>query len=885
MLMPEVKENDIIQKKNFHNNMTPLIEEEEEENNDMNMDNDDKNMNIDNDDKENKDDMMMDTKIEEESPSPAIPKFNANTSVPNISSTTSNAYTKFNSKSTQKYVFQSKINNIGQSSYSNVKKTMQIHPLINNKNNLTNNILQNRQNMHFQNKLENKNLNNNRKFLSNNPLVNDSIIEEEEEEDEVPELKSHNKLDLMSVESPKKVISPPLGHSKVNFGSNINKLINTPPNANTFPYNIKLNHPNINAGPFPHTFKNYKNTYNNKINLNFGSTSSLLNKLKANSFSKSPLPSIPDSPVTKPTQVREVPEIKSVINNSKLKNSFNSLTAIKESPIVKPLNTVTIPEEIPEEEEEDAMETEETVNTKTEPDTIMEEERVIDTIQEEEEEEEEKVNNTMQEEKKERIIDTIKEEKEERIIDTIQEEKEERVIDTIQEEEEEENKESRIESKPMESNVKPINNPLIPSNINQLKQQLQQKQLQQQLQLQLQQQQMKQLQMKQQHQQHNHLIQMLQQQTQQRQLQQEQQQRQMEEQEKQIREEQRRAEEQKIVVPPVVPSTINPLLMNQPNNYDRSLNLDSIIILQTLGTGTFGRVHLVRSKENGKYYAMKAIKKSCVVKNHQVEHTMNEKKILENVRHPFFVKLQNTFQDSNHIFFITDYVCGGELFTCLRRYQRFPNNVAKFYAAEVIVAFDYLHSMDIIYRDLKPENILLDNTGHIKIIDFGFAKYVPDITYTLCGTPEYLAPEAIQMKAYGKSVDWYTLGILIYEMLCGFPPFYDDDRVKLYKKILAGKIYWPDHINPVVKNLLKHLITSDLTNRYGNLKGGSEDIKNHLWFAGVDWNKVAKLEITPPFIPNVRYEGDAGHFESYPEVNISYGEQGEDPYKDLFLDF
>jgi len=842
--MPEVNENDIIHKKNFHNNMEPLIEEDD-------------NMNMDSDDKENKDDIIMDTKIEEENQSPLIPKFNANSSVPNISSSTTNAYAKFNNKSTQKYVFQSKINNttLGQNNYSNVKKTMQMHPLINNKNSLTNNILQNRQNIQFQNKLEHKNLNNNRKFLSNNPIVADSIIEEEEEEDEVPELPSHNKLDLMNVESPKKAISPPLLHSKINYGSNINKLINTPPNANTFPYNIKLNHPNINAGPFPHTFKNYKNTYSNKINLNFGSTSSLLNKLKANSFNKSPLTTIPDSPINKATQIKEVTEEK-IINNNKPKNNFNTLTTISENSIVKPVNTIAIPEEIPEEEEEDAMETEETTNTKIESETRMEEERVIDTIIEEEEEEEEDNNNNNN--------------------------------NNINNNNNNNNKESRIET---ENNIQTTTNPLIPPNINQLQQQLQQKQLQQlQLQQQLQQQQMKQLQLQQQlqhqqHQQHNHLIQMLQQQTQQRQLQQEQQQRQMEEQEKQIREEQRKVEEQKILNPPIVPSTINPLLMNQPNNYDRSLNLNSIIILQTLGTGTFGRVHLVRSKENGKYYAMKAIKKSCVVKNHQVEHTMNEKKILENVRHPFFVKLQNTFQDANHIFFITDYVCGGELFTCLRRYQRFPNNVAKFYAAEVIVAFDYLHSMDIIYRDLKPENILLDNTGHIKIIDFGFAKYVPDITYTLCGTPEYLAPEAIQMKAYGKSVDWYTLGILIYEMLCGFPPFYDDDRVKLYKKILAGKVYWPDHINPVVKNLLKHLITSDLTNRYGNLKGGSEDIKNHLWFAGVDWDKVARLEITPPFIPNVRYEGDAGHFESYPEVNISYGEQGEDPYKDLFLDF
>jgi protein kinase A len=710
----------------------------------------------------------------------------------------------------------------------------------------------------------------------------------------------------MNVESPKKPISPPLNHSKIAFGnnySNINKLINTPPNANTFPYNIKLNHPNINAGPFPNTFKNYKtaygnkNTYGNKMNLNFGSTSALLNKLKANSFNKPILSSIPDSPVNKATQIK-IQEEKPIIKNNIINNKINKLNTINESPSIKPLNTLSIPEEIPEEEEEnDAMDqdmTEAETGNKTELETVMEEERKMDTIQEEE-----------------------------RKMDVIQEEE----LETINEEEEEADEESKLEPQQPEKIQPPITvpssstptiaamgekenrpmvNPLLPPNINQLQHQLQQKQLQQlQLQHQLQQQQqMKQLQLQhqlqqQQQQQHQQLIQLLQQQTQQRQMQQEQerqqqiqmqqeqerqQQIQMEEQEKKIREEQEK-NDTPLLVPPVVPSTINPLLASNGQNLDRSLNLNSIIILQTLGTGTFGRVHLVRSKENGKYYAMKAIKKSCVVSGRQVEHTMNEKRILENVRHPFFVKLQNTFQDAQHIFFITDYVCGGELFTCLRRYQRFPNNVAKFYAAEVIVAFDYLHSMDIIYRDLKPENILLDNTGHIKIIDFGFAKYVPDITYTLCGTPEYLAPEAVQMKAYGKSVDWYTLGILIYEMLCGFPPFYDEDRLKLYKKIIAGKVYWPDHINPVVKNLLKHLITSDLTNRYGNLKGGSVDIKNHLWFAGVVWDKVARLDISPPFIPNVRYEGDAGHFESYPEINISYGEPGEDPYEDLFKDF
>ena len=366
--------------------------------------------------------------------------------------------------------------------------------------------------------------------------------------------------------------------------------------------------------------------------------------------------------LNKATQIKTKLEKKAKINNNKPTKTFNTLTTISENPKIQPINTITIPEEIPEEEEEDAMETEENLNNKTE--IIMEEERVMDTIKEEEEEEEEEKEKI--EEK--RVIDTIKEEEEEeeKEEEKVEEKVEEkRVIDTIKEEEEEkekeEAKESKIESNQNVASSNPVN-PLITPNMNQLQQQqLQQKQLQLQLQQQFQQQ--LQQQQLQQHQ-HNNLINMLQQQTQQRrQLQQEQQQRQMEEQEKQIR------EEQKLVVPPIVPSTINPLLMNNSSNFDRSLNLNSIIILQTLGTGTFGRVHLVRSKDNGKYYAMKAIKKSCVVSNHQVEHTMNEKKILENVRHPFFVRLQNTFQDSSHIFFITDYVCGGELFTCLRRYQ------------------------------------------------------------------------------------------------------------------------------------------------------------------------------------------------------------------------
>lgn len=173
--------------------------------------------------------------------------------------------------------------------------------------------------------------------------------------------------------------------------------------------------------------------------------------------------------------------------------------------------------------------------------------------------------------------------------------------------------------------------------------------------------------------------------------------------------------------------------MNRPK-----LKLDDFNISRTLGTGSFGRVHLIQSKVNGRYYAMKVLKKTEVIRLKQVEHTNNEKHILESVAHPFLVNMWGTFQDCHNLYMVMDYVPGGELFSVLRRSQRFPDHVAKFYAAEVILAIEYLHRKDMIYRDLKPENLLLDAQGHIKITDFGFAKYVPDITWTLCGTPDYL---------------------------------------------------------------------------------------------------------------------------------------------------
>ncbi|KAK4043169.1 camp-dependent protein kinase type 2 [Parachaetomium inaequale] len=310
-------------------------------------------------------------------------------------------------------------------------------------------------------------------------------------------------------------------------------------------------------------------------------------------------------------------------------------------------------------------------------------------------------------------------------------------------------------------------------------------------------------------------------------------------------------------------------------------------LLRTLGTGSFGRVHLVQSRHNHRFYAIKVLKKAQVVKMKQVEHTNDERKMLGEVKHPFLITLWGTFQDPRNLYMVMDFVEGGELFSLLRRSGRFPNPVAKFYAAEVTLALEYLHSRNIIYRDLKPENLLLDRHGHLKITDFGFAKRVPDKTWTLCGTPDYLAPEVVSNKGYNKSVDWWSLGILIYEMLCGYTPFWDSGSpMKIYENILRGKVKYPAYVNPDAQNLLERLITADLTKRLGNLYGGSQDVKNHPWFAEVTWDRLARKDIDAPYSPPVRAgAGDASQFDRYPEETEQYGAGGHDEYGHMFQDF
>ena len=290
-----------------------------------------------------------------------------------------------------------------------------------------------------------------------------------------------------------------------------------------------------------------------------------------------------------------------------------------------------------------------------------------------------------------------------------------------------------------------------------------------------------------------------------------------------------------------------------------------------VGTGTFGRVRIVRHVKTGKYFALKILKKNEIIRLKQVEHILSEKHILAQIDHPFIVKLFATFKDAKNLYMLMEFVPGGEIFSHLRRAGRFTNETTKFYAASIVLAIQSLHQKDIVYRDLKPENLLLDQNGFLKITDFGFAKVLTDRTWTLCGTPEYLAPEIIQSKGHGKGVDWWALGILIYEMLAGYPPFYDENPFGIYQKILAGRIEFPRHFDFHAKDLVKKLLVADRTKRLGNLKNGAEDIKKHKWFKGFDWNSLINVTVTLHIVPEVKGEGDTNNFDRYPESDDEDG--------------
>lgn len=305
-----------------------------------------------------------------------------------------------------------------------------------------------------------------------------------------------------------------------------------------------------------------------------------------------------------------------------------------------------------------------------------------------------------------------------------------------------------------------------------------------------------------------------------------------------------------------VPRSLNEMPTSRYFDPAPSYGLDSFDVVDILGTGTFGKVLLVKLKKADpalprSYFAVKVLHKGDVIRLRQVEHTLSEKQVLSHVSHPFLINLFSAFQDKRNCYMVMDYVPGGEIFSHLRKAGRFTADVARFYIANVILAIEYLHERDIVYRDLKPENILLGANGYVKLADFGFAKQVPDRTWTLCGTPEYLAPEIIQSQGHGKAVDYWSLGILLFEMLAGYPPFYSSSPIGVYERILQGidSVVFPPCIDRRAQHLIRNLLQPDLSQRLGNLSRGMTDLKQHPWFTGVAWPAVARCAVPPPFVP------------------------------------
>lgn len=302
-------------------------------------------------------------------------------------------------------------------------------------------------------------------------------------------------------------------------------------------------------------------------------------------------------------------------------------------------------------------------------------------------------------------------------------------------------------------------------------------------------------------------------------------------------------------------------ILNRPK-----VGVDDFEMVRVIGKGSFGKVTLVRKKTTRTLYAMKVLSKSHVLKRKQIEHTKTERRVLGTIDHPFIVKLHYAFQSSSKLYFVLDYAAGGELFFHLTRMKRFPEHISQFYAAELASALDALHQIGVIYRDLKPENILLDREGHIKLADFGLAKEgVLDAVSgasSLCGTPEYLSPEVLNRQGHGHAVDWWNLGMVLYEMMTGLPPWYTTDKAVLFERIRTAPIKFPLYLSRPAAHFMHHVLNKDPSLRLGSRS--SEEIFTHPFFSSIDWIALNSRRISPPFDPcrDLKDDTDTHNFES-----------------------
>ncbi|XP_059443218.1 serine/threonine-protein kinase AtPK2/AtPK19-like [Corylus avellana] len=300
-------------------------------------------------------------------------------------------------------------------------------------------------------------------------------------------------------------------------------------------------------------------------------------------------------------------------------------------------------------------------------------------------------------------------------------------------------------------------------------------------------------------------------------------------------------------------------------------------ILRIVGQGAFGKVFQVvrkrasapnngERKEEGDddgIYAMKVMRKDTIIKKNHVDYMKAERDILTKVVHPFIVQLRYSFQTKSKLYLILDFINGGHLFFHLYRQGIFSEDQARVYTAEIVSAVSHLHKCGIVHRDLKPENILMDADGHVMLTDFGLAKEIDESTRSnsMCGTTEYMAPEILLSKGHNKDADWWSAGILLYEMLTGQPPFTHANRKKLQERIIKEKVKLPPFLTSEAHSLLKGLLQKEPSRRLGSGPSGGDDIKSHKWFQSINWKKLEARELQPKFKPDVSGKDCTANFD------------------------
>lgn len=309
--------------------------------------------------------------------------------------------------------------------------------------------------------------------------------------------------------------------------------------------------------------------------------------------------------------------------------------------------------------------------------------------------------------------------------------------------------------------------------------------------------------------------------------------------------------------------------------------------IEMIGKGTFGKVFLVRHIDTSRFLALKVLEKETIVANKQASQVVREKEVLAECSEcPFIVSYVGSFQDRRRLYLVMEFVIGGELFTHLNRVKRMPVEDARFYLAEVMVALEYMHERDIVYRDLKPENIVLDALGHVRLVDFGFARHLENgRCNSFCGSPFYIAPEMLSSQNYGKSVDIWAVGVLLFELLTGYPPFSGNTANEVYRKILFSNLEVPPSLDSESRDLLYCLLDPSPDTRLGS-KNGLRDVMRHRWFKGIDWERARSKQLTPPLQPHFTFEGDTANFVKMSGASLDFEDDGgADKYENLFLNF